>query len=140
MSEMANTRSIGNLDRAGACLSVACAVHCMAMPLVVAFLPAMGLAILADERTELILVLSSVLLAATSLCWGFRIHRRFTAMGVLLVGVVLLILGKVWAGEAFEWAFVALGASGLAAAHFVNRWLCRQCPCCGLKDVSHAKS
>ena len=41
-----------DLDKAGATASLACAVHCALMPLVVTLLPLVGLGFLADERTE----------------------------------------------------------------------------------------
>jgi hypothetical protein len=63
-------------DRAGTWLSLLCAVHCMASPLVVTILPLAGLSFLVQEVTEGFLLAASAALAAASLCWGFRLHRR----------------------------------------------------------------
>ena len=57
-------------DTTGACLSVACAVHCLAMPLLVAVLPLIGLGFLANESAELVLILVAIGLAVGSLAWG----------------------------------------------------------------------
>lgn len=63
------------VDTTGACLSFACAVHCMAMPLLITILPLIGLGFLANERAELILITGAIGLAIGSLVWGVRHHR-----------------------------------------------------------------
>ena len=42
------------VDTIGAFLSFSCAIHCVAMPLLVTILPLLGLGFLASERAELI--------------------------------------------------------------------------------------
>ncbi|NJM53931.1 MAG: MerC domain-containing protein [Blastocatellia bacterium] len=41
------------LDYTGATVSWICAVHCLAMPFFITFLPVIGLSFLADEITEM---------------------------------------------------------------------------------------
>ena len=72
------------IDQIGVGLSLACAVHCLAAPLLLTALPLLGLSFLADDMTEVVLLSSALVLAAGSLCWGFRRHksgRVFLALG-----------------------------------------------------------
>lgn len=54
------------LDRLGAGVSFACAIHCAIMPFVIALMPFIGYTFLADERLENIIVGLSVALAAAT--------------------------------------------------------------------------
>ena len=73
------------VDNSGACLSLACAVHCIVMPLLVTILPLIGLGFLAKERAELIFITCAIGLAIGSLAWGVRHHRsRRAGRGIKL--------------------------------------------------------
>ena len=76
----------GRIDVVGSCLSAACAVHCLLMPLAVTLVPFGALAFLADEAFERGLIISTVGLAAASFCWGSRQHRRWRALMILQPG------------------------------------------------------
>ncbi len=122
-----------DLDRAGATASLACAVHCALMPLVVALLPLVGLGFLADERTEWALLALSAVLASSSLGLGYRQHRRRQALLVLSLGLTALVTGRILEERHFEMVGVVgvvLGGCTVAAAHFINRRLCQTCRLC----------
>ena len=55
------------VDNAGACLSFACAIHCLAMPLLIVVLPLVGLGFFVGESAEWVIILSAVALAIGSL-------------------------------------------------------------------------
>jgi hypothetical protein len=121
------------LDAVGATASLACAVHCAATPLALTLLPFAGLTFLADERIEWALVGLSTLLGLASLCLGYRLHRSRQGVAVLAVGVALLALGRVAEARDVEpWGvpLVVIGGISVAAAHLVNRRLCRACRRC----------
>jgi MerC mercury resistance protein len=58
------------LDLAGICLSLLCAAHCLLMPVLITTLPLIGLGALVTERTEGVLVLIALIVAAGSLSLG----------------------------------------------------------------------
>lgn len=77
-------------DWVGVAASVACAIHCAAMPFVVALLPMMGLSFLADESFHQVMVVVCSVLAAAAFIPGLRRHRRLLPMGVASVGLMLI--------------------------------------------------
>ena len=118
------------VDNAGACLSLACAIHCLAMPLLVAVLPLIGLGFLASERAEFVIVIGAITLATGSLVWGVRHHRRWRAFLILVVALAFIATARTAVEGPFEIAFHSLGGVLLATAHITNRHLCKTCPVC----------
>jgi hypothetical protein len=123
-------------DRTGTWLSLVCTVHCMASPLLVTILPVAGLGFLVHDVTEGLLLAASVALAAVSLCWGFRLHRRWRALLFLVGALGFLVVGRWVAEAASERALVVVGAGMLTAGHLLNRHLCSTCVSsrCGESD------
>lgn len=78
------------LDRLGAWGSLLCAIHCALLPALLALLPSLGIALLADDRVESGFVLFATGLGLFSLVWGYRRHGRARALGLLLPGLGLL--------------------------------------------------
>ena len=117
------------VDTIGAFLSFSCAVHCVAMPLLVTILPLLGLGFLASERAELIII-GAVALALGSVVWGIRNHRSWRAFLILVVAVAFIATAHIATEGIFEVALHATGGLLLAAAHLLNRHLCKICPTC----------
>lgn len=78
------------LDRFGAAGSLVCALHCALLPLLIAALPSLGLAIWLSDGVELGFVVFATLLGAFSLVWSYRRHRALRALGLLLPGLLVL--------------------------------------------------
>ena len=116
-------------DRVGATASFLCALHCAALPFILALLPAMGLAFLADHAFEHWFIAFATVLAVTMLVRGYRRHRAPQALYLLGPGLLLLWLGGfVFELESFgllHAALVFLGGSCVALAHVVNLRLVR---------------
>ena len=123
------------VDNTGACLSFACAIHCMAMPLLITVLPLIGLGFLANERAELVLITIAIGLAIGSLAWGVRLHRSWRAFLILIVALAFIATARTAVEGTFEVVFYSIGAISLASAHLVNRHLCKTCPVCEPEDV-----
>ena len=125
------------LDQAGATASLMCAVHCAVMPLVITFLPLVGLAFLSDPRLEWVLFAVSAAIGITSLRLGFLEHRSWRALAVLIIGLGTLATGRIAEACALGWWAVPLVVAGgltVAFAHRVNRRLCQSCGSCGRGD------
>jgi hypothetical protein len=125
------------LNTTGAVASFLCAIHCALMPLLITFLPLIGLGFIASEPVEWGLVAMSAVLGASAICMGYREHRRRRALAILAIGVALLVLGRV--SEAHEWGewgmpVLVCGGFVLMLAHIINGRLCRACRKCASHD------
>lgn len=117
------TRYSRLVDRFGATASFLCAVHCAVLPLVLAVLPALGLAFLADHAYERAFITFAVVLALSSLAVGFRRHRQFHAFWFLIPGVVLLIVGifiDLNHTTTLHAVLVSIGGTLVASSHLIN--------------------
>jgi Flp pilus assembly protein TadB len=85
------------LDRVGATGSLVCAVHCALLPLLIAALPSLGVAVWLGEGFERVFVVFATLLGLFSVVWGYRRHRAVRALGLLLPGLAVLWLGNLYA-------------------------------------------
>lgn len=130
MLNLKNNISHEMVDNVGAVLSCACAIHCVAMPLLLTVLPLLGLGFLASERAELI-IFGAVALAMGSLVWGARHHRRWRAFLILVVAIAFIAIANVATEGIVEVVLHGTGGILLAAAHLLNRHLCKTCPACG---------
>ena len=117
--------------RAGACLSLACAVHCVSTPLLAGLLPVVGLGFLVDEGTESLLVGSALLVACLSLSFGYRVHGRVSVIFLFAVAVALIVTGRSVPEGPMETALVTSGALVIVCAELLNRRLSKTCGECG---------
>jgi hypothetical protein len=81
------------LDRLGAFGSLLCAVHCAAIPLLIALVPSLGVAGWFGGNFELGFVVFATGLGLFSVVWGYRRHGAVRAVGLLVPGLFAL-----WAG------------------------------------------
>ena len=77
-------------DWAGVGASIACAIHCAAMPFVVGSLPLIGLSFLADPSFHKWMVGICLGIALFAFFPGWRRHHRFTPAIIGLVGLSLI--------------------------------------------------
>jgi hypothetical protein len=123
------------LDRFGATGSLLCAVHCALTPLVLAALPSLGLGLWAHHGIEFGLVMFVTLLGLSSLIWGYRTHRVFRALKLLLVGLTILWMGIFLRPlhEAVVPHAITMTTGGIlvATAHLLNLRLNRRCSVSG---------
>lgn len=119
----------GTADKVGAAASFLCAVHCAALPFVLALLPAIGLGFLASHGFERGFIACASVLATVMVVAGYRRHRAAHVFALLVPGLLMLWIG----GFAFElghatlWhsLFVATGGTCIALAHVANLRLAR---------------
>ncbi len=115
--------TLARADRVGFAASLLCAVHCAALPLVLAVLPALGLRVGGWIDFDQAFVVFATLLGATTLTLGWRRHRAFHAWLLLVPGLVLVWVGAFTRLHDHSMTHVAVMTAGgllLAAAHLVN--------------------
>jgi hypothetical protein len=121
-------------DRVGATASFLCALHCAALPFVLALLPAIGLGFLANHAFEHWFIAFATLLALTMLIRGYRHHRERLGLAILLPGLVLLWIGgfvvEPQVSAIGHAVLVAHGGSTVALAHVVNLRLSQAADAC----------
>jgi hypothetical protein len=125
-----NNSTTNRLERIGFWLSLACAVHCLAMPVVITLLPFVGSTILADHETELYVMGGSWLLAGVLLYVDFKKHQNWLPLLLLMSSVGVKLLEVLVLGEDFE--AIASPVSGvlIAVAYYFN-WRYKKACACG---------
>ena len=113
--------------------SISCAVHCALMPLLLPLLPLLGIAWLADERVEWLLVGTSALIAWFALGRGYVRHRQLLPSAVVACGLACIVCGRVlhFGGGRFEIACFVVGGAAIATAHRLNHVASCKCACHG---------
>jgi hypothetical protein len=118
-----------SLDTIGIGASLACAIHCALLPLLITVLPLLGSTILENEKLEYGLLSLSFLVGCLSLGRGyFRLHRRLAPLLIFTAGFALLLGGHFMdAGGYWEPVIIFIGAAGVTGAHILNLRRCKQC-------------
>lgn len=107
------------LDQAGMTASIACAIHCAALPFVITTLPLFGLGFLAHTWVELTMICISLVIGIWSLTTSYPKHRKLLPVVILVLGFVLIGSGH-YLVEDLEAVLIPLGGLTIAASHFVN--------------------
>ena len=127
---MKNFFNVKTLDNTGICVSLACAIHCLAMPILITVLPLIGLSFLTTETGELVIIGSAVLISIVSLTVGHNQHKQVHAFLFLISALCLISVLKIGLLESVEIiAHVFIGIL-IAGSHFMNRYLCSKCEKC----------
>ncbi len=109
----------GRLDQVGIGASIACAVHCAALPILATSLPLTGLSFLANTWVEIVMILFSALIGTLSIAGTYTKHRNGMPIALLLSGFLLIATGHFAWHEMESW-LIPLGGFTIAAAHFIN--------------------
>ena len=84
------TKETGTSDLLGIIASIGCAIHCAAMPFVIAYLPALGLSFLADEAFHKWMALVCFLIAIAAFVPGIRKHGNWMPVSIAAFGLVFI--------------------------------------------------
>lgn len=122
-----------------------CAVHCMAMPVIISILPVIGAGWMASEWFEWIGIGLATTICMLGLCWSYPQHKSLKPLFFVVVGGIWFVLGHSIAPRHFhcehiDWhtmMFPMLGGACFVIANWLNHRLCKTCvTCCG---HSHGK-
>ena len=120
-----------NWDALGIAASVACAIHCAFLPLLLTSLPLFGANIIDHQMFEYSMIALSFVIGILALWHGFRKHHH-SAKPILLfsVGIGLLVFKQLF----HDWQYWILPFAVIAIvwAHLLNYKSCR------VHDHAHA--
>ena len=130
---MLNLDFLGWADRVAISASSVCAIHCLALPIILSVFPAVGGVFFGEEAFHVWLIWAVVPLSVSSLLLGCIRHESTMVIYCGLAGVSILIvsalLGHEILGEVSERVSTVAGSVIIAFAHMKNFSLCRQSNC-----------
>ena len=120
-------------DKTAISLSLLCTIHCLALPLLLVYLPTIAALNLTDEAFHLWMLVAVIPISVFAITLGCKKHKSYTVFFLALTGLSLMIaaavLGHDYLGEAGEEVFTVVGASFIAFGHLLNHRLCQRSHC-----------
>jgi len=114
-----------NWDAMGIGASVACAIHCALLPLVLTALPIFGINIIDNKAFEYFMILLAFAIGAYALSHGYRKHHKNAApLIVFSCGMLFLFAKEIW----HDYSVILLipAVTLIVSAHIINFKLCRK--------------
>lgn len=125
------TMSRINWDAWGVATSLACAIHCAILPLLLTSLPVFGINIIENEPFEYFMIFLAFAIGSYSLWHGYRKHHHSLMPWALFAGgIILLIAKQVW--HNYQFWILPFAVIFIIAAHLLNYRFCR------VHDHAHA--
>ena len=113
-----------NWDAWGITASVACAVHCAVLPLLLTSLPVFGFDIIQNVLFEYGMILLAFLVGFYALSHGFRKHHhRSLPLTMFSIGILFLLAKQVW--HTLHLWFLIPAVTAIICAHYLNYRFCR---------------
>lgn len=115
-------------DKLAISLSMLCAVHCLAFPIAMVWLPSIAALQLDGESFHFWMLIAVLPTSIYALTMGCLQHKRYELLAIGFVGLSLLvsaILLEEIVGESGEKLLTVLGATLIAIGHYRNFRLCR---------------
>jgi hypothetical protein len=127
--ELGQTPRGFKLERLTTWLSVACAVHCIVMPLLSGLLPALGATqvLEAGSGLETVLTVLVVVSVGAGGVVGFLRHRDLRVVWGLGAGLAIYLVGHILEQSPIGFAAAILGAAVLAGASIMSARLSQTC-------------
>ena len=117
-----------NWDAMGIATSVACAIHCAILPVILTTLPIFGINIIHNLFFEWGMIALAFVVGSYSLFHGFvKHHRSFTPIIIFSVGFFFLVLKQFLHEE--EYALLTIAVILIITAHYYNYRICHRSKC-----------
>jgi peptidoglycan/LPS O-acetylase OafA/YrhL len=121
----------GVSDFVGIGLSVLCLIHCLTLPLLITFAPAILRRLPGDDITHRGLAVAIGLVGVLAFRSGYRMHRRRWLLILFVVGLALVSVAAILGDEVLtgygEGAITVCGGLLIVTAHLVNHSFCQSC-------------
>ncbi len=113
-----------NWDALGIATSVACAIHCAILPLVLSSLPIFGMNIIDNVGFEYLMIVLALAIGIFSLWHGYkRHHHSIVPISMFIIGILFLFAKQIWHEHQFWLLPIAIVA--IVWAHLRNYRACR---------------
>ncbi|WP_343672852.1 MerC domain-containing protein [Chitinophaga sp.] len=112
-------------DAIGIGASLACAVHCVLLPLVFTTLTLFGVEFIENKYLEVLTIVVSMCAGSWALIRGYRSHHRLSLVLYFVIGLGLMIAGNFMHGHYAEILSKLAGAVLIITAHVRNISVCR---------------
>lgn len=125
-----------NYDALGIAASLACAIHCAILPLVLTSLPVLGTNIIDNVGFEFGMIVLAMVIGFYSLWHGYRLHHRRILPSVLFgLGIILLFLKQAFHSQ--QLYFLVPAVALIVSAHLINYHDCRKAGQCAGGACKH---
>ena len=121
---------VAKLDLAGMGLSVVCAIHCLATPVLFSTLSVLGFEFLGHERFESGMIAAIALLAGFTFINGFRMHGKKGHFLLGVIGLAIFLLVRPFVDHSLEPYATLLGGTAFVLGHFLNWKWSKPCEDC----------
>lgn len=113
-----------NWDALGVVTSIACAIHCAVLPLLLSSLPLFGMNIIDNIGFECFMIALAFAVGVFSLWHGYRKHHHsLVPVAVFSAGFLFLVAKQVWHG--YQYWLLPFAVVLIVAAHLINYRSCR---------------
>ena len=115
-----------NWDALGIAASVACAIHCALLPLILTSLPLFGINIINNLTFEFFMIVLAFCIGTYSLYAGWKKHHHSLLPFIFFsAGMVLLFCKQIW--HNYQFVFLIPAVIFIVTAHYLNYRLCKSC-------------
>ncbi len=113
-----------NWDILGISASVACAIHCAVLPLLISSLPIFGINIINNVAFEYFMIFLAFAVGSFSLIHGYRKHHRsYIPVLLFTIGILLLFAKQLW--HEYQFWILPFAVIFIVSAHIRNFRLSR---------------
>ncbi|HVZ55216.1 MAG TPA: MerC domain-containing protein [Chitinophagaceae bacterium] len=125
-----------NWDAVGIAASLACAIHCAILPLLLTSLPLFGVNIIHNRMFEALMITAAFVIGSYSLFHGLRSHHhRSFPLVVFSIGFILLVLKEFYVR--YETWLLLPAVTMIVSGHLLNFRYCRLADHCHADDCDH---
>lgn len=125
-----------NWDFMGIATSVACAIHCAVLPVLISTLPIFGINIIHNSFFEWGMIALAFLVGCYSLLHGYiRHHKNYMPLIVFSTGAIFLVLKQFFVS--YEYLFLSFAVFFIISSHLFNYRYCHQSKACSSPHHKH---
>ncbi|MCC6290184.1 MAG: MerC domain-containing protein [Chitinophagaceae bacterium] len=125
-----------NYDALGITASLACAIHCAVLPLILSSLPIFGIDIIHNYFFEFGMIGLAFVVGLYALYHGYKKHHhKFLPALIFTAGISFLLLKEIF-HDYHVWLLIPAVVL-IVSAHYINYRLCRKANHCHSGDCDH---
>ncbi len=125
-----------NWDFLGIATSVACAIHCAVLPVLISALPVFGINIIHNSFFEWGMIVLAFVVGCYSLLHGYiKHHKNYIPVIIFSFGVIFLVLKQFFIS--YEYLFLSFAVFFIILSHIINYRYCQQSKVCSSPHHKH---